>query len=352
MGGRGKEIYMVKNEAPALEIFERYDRVFQPIYGSDAKFDSQGGIYIPRWRSVPPGRADPSKYKIISPKSVLSDEARMWKGLETMKPVCLEIVQITEDSGSVEAAIRYTDHILTGTRGKEREQAEAVRARTQFLIDYFQEWEPGRISESDRKGLQEETVRQLLAVGLDSETVTLEEKQKMGQWLIKASKAEDSTGRINQLITMQLLFAVQRRVLEREIAVGGFTVPKYLQISEALVFARSFDRKMMTEAERALMNLLSTVHFRRPETQTEENFGVTRGKMRSVAWMFSQIKLSPYRPAAKVIGERLNQLVGLMEQRNIEGAYEIGLVDWVESDRAAMEQILTNPTYKEVFYKG
>ncbi|OGD65367.1 hypothetical protein A2584_03165 [Candidatus Beckwithbacteria bacterium RIFOXYD1_FULL_50_11] len=68
--------------------------------------------------------------------------------------------------------------------------------------------------------------------------------------------------------------------------------------------------------------------------------------------MFSQIKLSPYRPAAKVIGERLNQLVGLMEQRNIEGAYEIGLVDWVESDRAAMEQILTDPRYKEVFYKG
>lgn len=233
-----------------------------PLYGSKARVDGQGEIFIPRW---PRGK--------------------------------LAISVVSKDDGHVDTAIRMTEHILAKVRGKETDQANMVLQRSQQLVDLFTEHKLSGIPEDVRRAFQTETEWLLGTVELRPERVILEEKQRMIGWLSKASLGKDSLGRCNSLITMGALFASRGRAYKRQEELYQLVVPKYAHILESLIFAKSADVELSDQVREELGRLSGVIYIRRPGFR-DNAIGPTIGMVGSLTWLLGQTKVRPYRPQA------------------------------------------------------
>ncbi|MBU2052021.1 hypothetical protein KKH13_02330, partial [Patescibacteria group bacterium] len=251
-----QETFITRDAAALKEHFEVH---CIPLYGSKAKVDGQGEIFIPRW---PQGK--------------------------------LAISVVSKDDGHVDTAIRMTEHILAEAKGRETDQANMVLQRSQQLVDLFTEHKLSSIPEDVRRAFQTETEWLLGTVGLNPERVILKEKQKMIRWLDKASLGKDSLGRCNSLITMGALFASRGRAYRIQEKLYQWVMPKYAHILESLIFAKSADVELSDQVREELGRLSGIIYIRRPGFR-DNAVGPTIGMVGSLTWLLGQTKVRPYR---------------------------------------------------------
>lgn len=340
MSKEGK--FFVRSRDPEAESrLEYFDSPqCSSLYGSTAKVDRTGTIFIPRWVYVGPGPIDWDVYAPLT-RTRWSEETLRRKGLQSKQFWRLEIAQVQEDEGSVETGIRMVGDILAGLKQREQAQVAAVLSRIRYLREYFQERELSTIPREEREVLQQETIAIFSEVGLDPESVKLPLKLLMFQWTTKGSLGEDSLGRINAMITDQSFDAAESRAVQREEAVGGYAVVKYAQNEVALTFARSFDRSILLRVGDEVANrLLRNVYLEDPRRRVGRDYGYTIGKVRTLARFLDQTKVRPYRPVAQEMGEDLGILQGLLEEGRRTEIHEVGLVDRLRGDVVRFRETL------------
>ena len=283
---------------PALkEYFESY--CFS-LYGSQARVDGDGWLFIPSWRE--------NKQRIN---------------------------QVVKDGGHVDAGIRLARHILAKVEGREKQQAELVLERGRQLVDIFSAHRLSAIPENVRQAFQTETDWLLSEAELKPETVLLKEKQQMIYWLSKASLGEDSLGRPNSLITMNALFAARGRAWQRQGQLEYSTVPKYAHILESLILAKSFDTEVLARVKEELGRLSGIVYIRKPGWR-DNGIGPTISMVGSLTWLLGQTKVRPYRPAALAARTHLESI-----SQSWEG--KVGLFDYQEAVEKAKYALQLTP---------
>lgn len=336
------EVFVVHKgtQEKRLEYVTRYCR---PLYGSDVQFDNEGTIFYPTWRQVKREEVRPDGYSLLS-KTREGEETYLARRLVTKKPYELRINRITKDGGSVEAAIRSVEHGIETELKKEKPQMEMVRGRVGELFDLFAD--PSAVTDEQLEEAQRETYRRLARVGFDPETVILEEKQRMANWLTKASGGKDSLERRNPLIIAMALEAANRRAIEREQGIGE-TVSKFIRMREALRFERVFSRGILGEVAQRLKPQGIPGHylFKHPE-KPPQNVGIVRGILNTIRWQLTQPHVKPYRPAGREAREVLGEVVNFLE-KNRRG--EIVERDLLGQARSIIEEILDR--HKDIYSK-
>ena len=237
----GERISQLKSEVFVTRperrlILEHFDNHCRPLYGSDIRVDFEGNIFYPTWRQVKREKINPGDYDLLSHKGIRPGIYLNFP-LATKRPYELCVHQIKKDGGSVEAGIRSMEHVIEAEINKEAPQAKIVRERIDQLFDLFSNF--SSLTEEDFEIIQGETYALLVRVGLNPETVILEEKQKIAHWLIKGSSGKDSLTRQNWLISTMALQAAYHRTIKRELGINQ-TLSKFIKMREALILARGF----------------------------------------------------------------------------------------------------------------
>ncbi|OGY17839.1 MAG: hypothetical protein A2900_00410 [Candidatus Chisholmbacteria bacterium RIFCSPLOWO2_01_FULL_50_28] len=337
---RGAEFFVYRTGSEAVELKARFDRA-ESLYGSPAMIERDGTILVPKWMPVLRGTVSPDEYTALS-KSRYSDEALFRQGLITKDVRVMQIHEVQKNGGSVETGIRMVTHILEEQRETEREQVEVVLGRSRYLLSLFSEHEISGIPRAKREALQEETVTQLSEAGLDPARVLLEIKLLMALWLIKASKGEDSWGRPNELVTLQGLFAVERRAKQREEEVGGYITAKYAQIEAALTFARASDRMILVDVgEEIEQHLLRNIYLTNAGAPARRDYGYTIGKIGSLAWLLDQTKVRPYRTVALDGKQRLEAVQHLLKEGRREEIFASDLLSGLTESAQVFQDTLS-----------
>jgi len=305
--GPRREVFVVRKKAE--ELLEYFTTRCRSLYGSDVRFDSEGNIFYPTWREVKREEVEPTSYSLLSKKRI-REEVYLAQRLVTKKPHELRINQITKDGGSVEAGIRSVEHALVTELEREKPQMGMVRGRISELFDLFVDF--SAVTDEQLEEAQRETYRRLAQVGFDPQKVLLEEKQRMANWLIKASGGKDSLERRNHLIIMMALEAAHRRAVEREKGIGE-TVSKFARMREALRFERAFSREILEEVRQRLEPQKMPAHylFKYPE-KPPQNVGAVSGILNTTRWQLTQPHVKPYRPAGMEAREVLGEVVDLL----------------------------------------
>jgi len=328
--GEYPKFYVERKGATAQEKQKRFEEA-EPLYGTAARVDENGNIFIQRWREERRGTITSDDYASLS-KRQRPDGALMHKGLRSKAVSSREIAIFT----GVEDALRSVDYILEGQK-REQQQAGVVRQRTRFLIDFFQEHELVKIPEERRRGLQEETIAMLSEVGLDPEAVRLEVKTLMVLWTIKGSGGKDSLGRDNELISLQDLYAAERRARGRETAVRGNITLKYSQIGGAFALARTTARETMFEVgDEVDRRLLPNVYLDNPDTPIWKDIDHTIKRIGSLSELLEDVLVMPYRPVALLGKGYLEQTKLLLGERTPAALHQLHDRGFVEGIRQAM----------------
>jgi len=281
----------------------------RPLFGSDVYYDAEGTIFYRTWRDLPRKGFQPDKHVLVSrlpPRADISAPYTRYQDLKVMR-----IHQVKKDDGSVEAAIRSIDHTLEGERGKERDQAAAVKYRATELLDLFGGKSFTEISQDEFKTERDKTYALLARVGLDPEAVVNQLKQRMSKWLTKGSFGRDSTGRLNRLITTQALSAAHRRAIMRERGIGGPIVGKFVRMREALTFEREFCRTIFQDVADRLRPEAMPSHmlFMYP-AKPPANEGVVRGMLHTMCF---QLRL-PHVKTYRTIGIQVEAILAEVEE--------------------------------------
>src|SRR3989344_5028295 len=272
----------------------------RPLFGSDVYYDAEGNIFYRTWRDLPRERFLQTKYVLDSrlpPQADIYAPHTRYHDRKVMK-----IHQVTKDDGSVEAAIRSIDHTLEGERGKERDQAEAVKYRATELLDLFGGKSFTEMSQNEFETERDKTYALLARVGLNPEAVVNQLKQRMSKWLIKGSFGRDSTGRRNRLITTQALSAAHRRAMMRERGIGGPIIGKFVEMREALTFEREFCRTIFQDVAARLRPETMSSHmlFKYP-AKPPANVGVVRGMLHTMCFQLGLPHVKTYRTIGRQV---------------------------------------------------
>jgi len=336
---RGQEVFIYRKEAGAEVLYTRYG-LAEPLYGSQAHVERDGSILIPRWRLIDRERVNPEEFGLLS-ESRYSDEAYFRSGLITKEPLVLEIAEVKDDEGGVEAALRMTEYVVRGQKNVEQQQVQVVLERTRYLEMLFSQHEISGIPEEARTALQQETITLLSEAGLDPNQVRLETKRMMALWLIKASKGEDSLQRINEMITWQGLQAVERRAMRREIAVSGNIVAKYSEIGAALAVARSMDRMILVDVgEEIERHLLRNIYLTKPSAPIWRDYAYTIQKIEGLSWLLGETKVKPYRLVALETKDKLEVAKQLLDERRRDELFAGGLIGGIAESAEKFRETL------------
>ena len=285
----------------------------RPLLGSDAYCDAEGNIFYRTWRDLPREGFLPTKYVVISKLHPQADIYAPYTRYQDLKVI--RIHQVKKDDGSVEAAIRSVDHTLEGERGKEKDQAAAVKYRATELLDLFGGKSFTEITEDEFKTERDKTYALLARVGLDPEAVVNQEKKRMTEWLTEASSGKDSIGRPNWLITTQALSAAHRRAIMRERGIGGPIIGKFVRMREALTFEREFCRTVLYEVADRLRPEAMPAHklFKYP-TSRPDNVGIVRGILNTMCFQLRQPHVKTYRTIGRQVEAILAEVGELLKQ--------------------------------------
>lgn len=323
------------------ELRDYYQRRCRPLFGSDIRVDREGNIFYPTWRQVKREEVEPGEYGLLSKKRE-KEETYLARSLVTKFLYELQIHQIREDGGSVEAGIRSVEHVLATELKREKPQMKKVRERIGELFGLFANF--SAVTDEQLEEAEKETYRRLTQVELNPQRVILEEKKRLAQWLVKASGGRDSLERRNWLITMMALAAANRRAFERRLGIGE-TVSKFARMREALVFAREFSREILGEVVYRLEPQRIPAHylFKYPESPPQ-NTGIVTGILRTMRWQLTQPPIKPYKPTGLIAGEALEEVVNLLEKNRRREIVERNLFGEVKE---TLEEVLVK--YQEIY---
>ena len=309
--GRDYNVYLHPLEQERLAHY--LEKKCRPLFGSAAYCDAEGNIFYRTWSDLPREGFLPTEYVLVSklhPQADICAPYTRYQGLKVMK-----IDQIKKDEGSVEAAIRSVDHTLEGEKGKEKDQAAAVKYRTTELLDLFGGRSFTEITEDEFETERGKTYALLARVGLDPEAVGNQEKKKMTKWLIEASSGKDSIERPNWLITTQALSAAHRRAIMRERGIGGPIIGKFVRMREALTFEREFCRVIFQDVVDRLRPEAMPAHklFKDPSSRLD-NVGIVRGMINTMCFQLRQPHVKTYRVVGRQVEAILTELEELLKQ--------------------------------------
>lgn len=267
-----------------------------PLLGSDVYADNEGTIFYTTWRYLPKENILPDLYIPISHTHPRADIFAARSRYEHAREILVN--RIDADDGSAEAAIRSMEHVLTGTFGRETEQAQAVQSRSRHLLSLFS---------TDFADMDHEDFRTQLAytqtllekVKLNPATVLDEEKRRMAAWLLKGSLGKDSGERRNWLISTAALQAAYRRALERRFGLNVIA-RKFLEMREALVIERTFSREIFTDVAHRLRPEDMPAHtlFKNPDSKPT-NVGIVHAILHSLVFQLEQPHVKTYRPVGR-----------------------------------------------------
>lgn len=338
--GPRPEVFVVR-KGRQEELRDYYHRRCRPLFGSDVRVDKEGNIFYPTWSQVKREKVEPDEYSLLSKKRE-GEETYLARRLITKSIYELQICQIKENEGGVEAGIRSVEHVLTTELKREKPQTRAVKRRIDELFGLFTNF--STLTNEQLEEAERETYRRLAQVELDPQTVLLEEKRRMTQWLVKASGGRDSLERRNWLITIMALVAANRRAFERRAGIGE-TVSKFARMREALVFAREFSREILGEVVYWLEPQRMPAHylFKYPG-KLAQNVGIVRGMLETMRWQLTQPQVKPYRPAGTEAREVLGTAVSLLERDERREIVERNLFG---EARGVLEEVLVK--YQKIY---
>lgn len=304
------EVFVV-GKGEQEERLDHFNQRCRPLYGSDVRVDAEGNIYYPTWRQVEREQVGPEVFSLLSGTRE-SGEVYLGRPLTTKKPYELRINRVTKEGGTVEVAIRAMNHVIEGLIEKEQPQMRMVRGRVAELFDLFADF--SAMTDDQFQRAERETYRRLTEVEFDPKRVVLEEKQRIGTWLPKASGGKDSLGRRNWLITTMALEAAHRRAVEREMGIGE-GVTKFVRMREALRFEEMFCREIFREIGDRLEPESMPAHynFKYPQ-KPPQNVGPVMGILKTIRWQLGLPRVNPYRRAGMAAREILDEVIDLFEQ--------------------------------------
>ncbi len=311
--------YFTRGEhSPTLEYL---DTICQKLWGSEARVGPEGDIYYITYRDLakPQSGLLPVDYVLVSRVSGHADIYAQHSQYEHFKE--LRINTVKKDGGSVEAAIRAVDYILEGERGRETLQAVQLGKRAHELLDLFS----GGFSAVSDEGFAEAQVKTyelLRKAHLDPDRVFNEEKQRISDWLMKASSGQDSQGRKNQLITVMALQAAYRHAIEKRKGIGLIT-RKFVAMREALIFERERDRDILESGMFDLHhNAISRI---RNDTPT------LLKQLRALRYRLTLPLVKPYRPIGLQAEEMVTKTIRLLESGDFAELDASGLIPRVHT---------------------
>lgn len=303
-----RKAYFIRSEHQDLHQYFR--EKCRPLLGSEVRYDNEGNIFYATWHDL-------SKKGLLAPEFIsvsrVHPQADIYAPFTRYSKVELRINQVSEDEGSVETAIRSMDHILEGTRTKERTQAGTVQQRAGKLLDLFS-MSFAQITEEEFRQKQQETYALLAKVCLDPNTVITEEKQRMSQWLIKGSFGKDRLGRRNRLISTMALTAAKRRAVERQRGLSYIEV-KFVQGREALILEREFSRAIFEDVSDWLRPETLPAHeaFKFPD-RSSSNIGIVKGLLGTMRFQLQQLHIKTYRTVGCQAETILAEIIALLKQ--------------------------------------
>ena len=307
--GPRPEVFIVR-EGKKEKLLEHFNSHCRPLYGSDVRFDSEGNIFYPTWRQVNREEVEPTAYSLLSKEKEIG-KVYLARELVTKKLYEQRINKVTKDGGPVEVAIRSVEHVLETELEREIPQMKVMKLTISELFDLFADF--SAVTDEQLEEAQNMTYCRLEQVELNPGKVILEEKQRMVNWLKKASGGRDTLTRRNPLITAMALEAAYIRAVERELGIGQ-TVSKFARMREALRFERAFSRGILEEVVQRLELQSMPGHylFKYPE-KSAQNVGVVSGIVNTLRWKLTQLHVRPYRPAGIEAREILGEVVGLLK---------------------------------------
>lgn len=314
--GPRPEVFIVHRGEPE-SLLNYFDNNCRPLYRSGVRFDAEGNIFYPTWRQVKRQEIDRHNYALLS-STRMREDLYLELSLVTKSPYGLRINRVAKDGGGVDVAIRSVEHVLESEAEKEMPQMKMVKGRIGELFDLFGDF--SSVTEDQLNESISTTYDRLESAGFDPKTVLLEEKDQMGQWLIKGSGGKDSLKRRNNLITMMALQAANRRAVVREQGIGE-VMAKFVRMREALRFEREFCREIFREIIERLVPQAMPAHylFRYPD-EPAQNAGIVRGILNTSCWQLTQPHVKPYRfagmEARRILGEAVD-LLGEDRRREI-----------------------------------
>jgi len=323
--GERLPLFVIKSN----EQNERISRMWR-IPGTSVRVSPEGDIYYPVWRE----RVRVNKSELYAPCSNLPAGWSFERLLASRRRPISEVVfyQVKKNGGSVEAAIRSMDHVLENyvDQGKETEQVKKVKSQINQAIKVLQETK-GVGKEEFEEGfdnLYRQTLKLMEDLGMKRASSAL--KKDVDRLLTFASTGRDKLGRKNQLVVLQRLEAVEKRV-EYRLNEIEFVKGKFLVNKTGLLVQREKDREILAEAVHQFTSgLAGHVAFEKGET-TDLQKGILLRVVSNLIYQLGQVRVKPYKPVAVEI---IGQLVLAREEMK-KGNYQVakGIFDQA-SERA------------------
>lgn len=323
--------------APKTELAEFYYSLPR-LAGTDVRYSRAGDIFHTRYRSIELPRPEVAEhYRVFLPRVTkignqpVSEEEYLrelarGRHLRHRKYVeQLVVMQITDDEGSVEAAIRAQEHILYRylvPKGEPDERGERIRLAKEVMDAVLELYDIYAADEFNQRKAQDLTQELMRKYHL--ERASSKFMQKLTKQLVNASRGTDSLDRFNPTIMTSILGSVFIKAM-REEEKADLIRAKFMANLVALRDERRVSREMM---ELVATEVGSKEKIAGHDSLLRPEHGITRlqirvisGKINILCSGLAKIKLKPYRPVAVSSIDQLqdfNKLLGRAALREIK----------------------------------
>ncbi len=270
------------------------------LAGTQVRVSPEGDIYYSVWIE----RSYILKPELYAPCCRLPQGWNLKRTLtaSSNRPISeIRFLRIRKDGGSVEAAIRAMDHVLTAyrDRGQELEQVNRIETQIERAMTVLQEMEqvPREQFEEGFGQLHRETMALLEKCGMSRATLAI--KKNIAQLLDEASTGKDVLGRRNAIAALKKLQAAARRVAYRW-AETKFIEAKFSTMREGLVRQREEEREILAGVQHEMTTgLANHAVFSGSERRTTPlQRGVIIGKIRTLIYRLEKSKVKRYKTMA------------------------------------------------------
>lgn len=321
--GRERQVYF-RRSGRQSELARHLETSCRKLLGADVYVDGEGNIFYYTWPQLHQQGLLPPDFVQISRLAPQADIYAPHTRYPDRKEML--IAQVTKDEGSVEAAIRAMDHILEGTRGKQKKRLEAISHRAHELFDLFS-GNFDQLTDADLTAARRRT-RQLLArVGLNPNEINAllhKETQRMLVWLDKGSFGHDSQNRRNKLITAGALSAAWRHATARRQGLSQIE-RKFVSAREALVLEREFSRAIFADVAAHLRTMSRHDLFHKPTLTSTGDLPIVLGLLRTMQFQLEQPHVKTYRPLGRKVAKIIAEIEALLRQNNRREIRQKGL---------------------------
>jgi len=309
-----------------IQVNERNERIAKMwrVPGTSVRVSPEGDIFYPIWRE----RSRILKPELYAPCSDLPVGWTFERLLRSQRRPISEIVfhQVKKEGGGVDIAIRAMDHILEKFRnkGKELAQVSQIEAQIQRAIQVLQEKKAVPREEFERgfEILYRQTLELLEISGMSRAALAL--KKDIARLLEEASTGKDQLGRRNPTAMLKKLEAAARRVSFRRNE-AEFIVTKFEAMKAGLIGLKEHDLRIISGLRHEMeVGLAAHQAFKFPERRiTSQQKGILIGKIGTLIYQLEQVRIKPYKPAAKEAIERLKEAQKMVGEGDYQKAKEI-----------------------------